>query len=49
MASQEAIGRAPPEKVAQESTAPKLGEVHHDVEGGPPEMIDIDRIERVYA
>jgi hypothetical protein len=47
MASAE-IGRAPTEKGAAATSAPKLGEQHHDVEVGP-EMINIDRIEKVYA
>ncbi|KAF2030210.1 high affinity nicotinic acid plasma membrane permease-like protein [Setomelanomma holmii] len=47
MASDE-IGRVPPEKGVTETSAPKLGEQHQDVEVGP-EMINIDRIEKVYA
>jgi hypothetical protein len=44
----ESIGRAPPEKGIMETGAPKLGEQHQDVEVGP-EMVNIDRIEKVYA
>jgi len=44
----EAIERAPPEKGITETNAPKHGDQHQDVEVGP-EMINIDRIEKVYA
>lgn len=49
MASSEAIGRSPIHKeIGQNSMdAMKQGELHRDVEVGP-EMVDIDRIERVY-
>ncbi|KAF1849061.1 high affinity nicotinic acid plasma membrane permease-like protein [Cucurbitaria berberidis CBS 394.84] len=51
MASQ-TIGRAPPEKHLEEPNAVKQGEMQRDVEVGPevePDMVDIDRIERVYS
>jgi hypothetical protein len=44
----EAIGRAPPGKDVTEPSAPKLGDLHQDVEVGP-ETVNIDRIEKVYA
>jgi hypothetical protein len=47
MASDE-IGRAEPEKRVAETDATKQGDLHQDVEVGP-EMINIDRIEKVYA
>jgi hypothetical protein len=43
----EAAGRAPLEKGIVETTAPRLGEQHQDVEGGH-DMVNIDRIEKVY-
>jgi hypothetical protein len=43
----EAVGRASPEKSIVQTSAPKLGEQHQDVEGGH-EMVNIDRIEKVY-
>ena len=39
---------APMEKIAGESSTSKQGGLHQDVEAGP-EMVDLDRIERVYA
>lgn len=44
------IDRGPSRKEMEETsgTAPKLGELHRDVEDGPEEMINIDRIEKVY-
>jgi hypothetical protein len=50
MASQ-GTERAAPEKGVHETTAPQLGERQHDdvdAEAGP-EMVNIDRIEKVYA
>jgi hypothetical protein len=44
------IERAAPDKGVYETTAPELGEQQHepDIEA-EPEMINIDRIEKVYA
>jgi hypothetical protein len=49
MAESEAIGRRPGANEVTESLRdpPKQGELHEDVEVGA-EMIDIDRIEKVY-
>jgi hypothetical protein len=44
----EAIQPAPHEKGITETTAPKFQDQHQDVESGP-EMVNIDRIEKVYA
>jgi hypothetical protein len=44
----EGIERAPPKKDITETNAPKLVDQHQDVEIGP-EMVNIDRIEKVYA
>jgi hypothetical protein len=44
----EAVGRVPQEKGITETDVPKQGDQHQDVEVGP-EMINIDRIEKVYA
>lgn len=45
----DAVGRGPIDKEIDETTGdgPKQADLHWDIEGGP-EMIDIDRIERVY-
>lgn len=49
----ESVGQGSHEKKIEETTAaPKHGDLLHDVEVGPgegPEMVDLDRIERVYA
>jgi hypothetical protein len=42
------IGRAAPEKRIEVTEPVKLGEQHQDIEAAP-EMINIDRIEKVYA
>lgn len=44
----ETIGHASPEKHPSEGNAAKQGELDRDVEAAP-EMIDVDRIEKVYA
>lgn len=36
------------DKQIEETSAPKHGDVHQDVEIGP-DAVDIDRIEKVYA
>lgn len=42
------IERDPREKAVVESNVPGNGDHHHDVEVGQ-EMVNIDRIEKVYA
>jgi hypothetical protein len=44
----EGIAQAPPGEKMGAKSVPKKGELHQDVEVGP-DMIDIDRIEKVYA
>lgn len=49
----EAVGQVQHEKQAEGTmTEPRHGDLLHDVEVGPthePEMVDLDRIEKVYA
>jgi hypothetical protein len=44
----EAHGHSSPGKEFAETNTPEKGELHQDVEVGP-EMVNVDRIERVYA
>ena len=44
----EGISRATPEKSVEVTEPVRLGEQHRDVEAAP-ELINIDRIEKVYA
>jgi hypothetical protein len=44
----EGIGRAASEKGVEVTEPVKMGEQHQDVEVGP-EVINVDRIEKVYA
>jgi len=44
----EVIEQAPREKAIMETNVPKHGDGHQDVEVGP-DMVNVDRIEKVYA
>lgn len=44
----EAIERSPQENEFSSTNIPEKGELHQDVEVGP-DMINVDRIEKVYA
>lgn len=43
-----AVGHDPADDKFAATTAPKHGDLHQDVEAGA-EMVDIERIEKVYA